>query len=102
MLGLVVEYGAKDRPFFELPVCANVPKKIVHRVHSMMTADRSLDQKKQQIWFSTISDMGNPFLVSKMKKNDILLLFYSLKSGSSCQYIGTEQLRDTPIIVYYS
>ena len=38
--------------------------------------------------------MGNPFLVSKMKKNDILLLFYSLKSGS-CQYIGTEQLRDS-------
>ena len=30
-----------------------------------------------------------------MKKNDILLLFYSLKSGSSCQYIGTEQLRDS-------
>ena len=29
-----------------------------------------------------------------MKKNDILLLFYSLKSGSLCQYIGTEQLRD--------
>ena len=60
----------------------------------MMAGDRSLDQKKQQIWFSTISDMGNPFLVSKMKKNVILLLFYSLKSGSSCQYIGTEQLMD--------
>ena len=29
-----------------------------------------------------------------MKKNDILLLFYSMKSGSLCQYIGTEQLRD--------
>ena len=42
--------------------------------------------------------MGNPFLVSKMKKNDILLLFYSLKSGSSCQYIGTEQLRDNKLI----
>ena len=44
--------------------------------------------------------MGNPFLVSKMKKNDILLLFYSLKSGSSCQYIGTEQLRDMSLQSY--
>ena len=68
-------------------------QKMVHWVHSMMTADRSLDRTKQQIWFSTISEMGNPFLVSNMKKNDILLLLY-LRSGSLCQYIGTEQLRD--------
>ena len=41
--------------------------------------------------------MGNGESISGVnnEKNDLLLLFYSLKSGSSCQYIGTEQLRDS-------
>ena len=67
MLGLVVEYGAKDRSFFELPICANVPKNGPSGAFNDDCRSKSR-QKKQQIWFSTISDMGNPFLVSKMKK----------------------------------
>ena len=61
----------------------------------MMTADPSLDKKSCKYGFRLILIWGIHFWCQKWKKNDILLLFYSLKSGSSCQYIGTEQLRDT-------
>ena len=69
----------------------------------MMTADRSLDKKKAVNMVSDylipIWGMGNPFLVSKMKKKRYFIAFLQSEKWQFVPIygvlIGTEQLRDS-------
>ena len=74
--------GQKDQPFFELPVLCQCPQKTNSPLGAFNDdcQSKSRQKKAANIWFSTISDIwGIHFSgVKNEKKNDILLLFFTV------------------------